>query len=248
MKIFYALLFSCFLYLPVYSQDDIDTDRPDQTETSTIVPAKHFQMENGFLHQQTSKGKSELLLPTSLWKYGLSKNIELRLITDLVYNRTSDSVTTGLNPVVIGLKVKLWEEKGILPQASLITHMQLPKVASKNLQVKYLAPQIRLLFQNTVTDDIDVGYNLGMNWDGESPDPIFAYTFSPNMSLTKKLKAYIEAYGFCPQYRHAEHWCDGGFMFLIAKDVQLDISAGYEITSQDHYHQFYESLGFSFRI
>lgn len=248
MKIFYALLFSCFLYRPVYSQDDIDTDRPDQTETSSIVPVNRFQMENGFLHQQTSKGESESALPTSLWKFGISKNIELRLITDLIYNRTPDTTNTGLNPVVAGLKVKLWEEKGILPQASLITHILLPKVASKDLQVKYLAPEIRLLFQNTITDDIDLGYNLGMNWDGKSPDPIFAYTFSPNMSLTKKLKAYIEAFGFCPQYKHAEHWFDGGFMFLIHKDVQLDISAGYEITSQEGFHQFYESIGFSFRI
>lgn len=248
MKIVYALLLCCFLYQPVYSQDQIDTDRPDQTETTSIVPANRFQMENGFLHQQTNEDENELLLPTSLWKFGITNNIELRLITELAYNTYTDSTTNGLSPVVLGIKVKLWEEKGIVPQASLITHVLLPKLASKNLQAKHVAPEIRLLFQNTLTDDIDLGYNLGMNWDGESPDPIFAYTLSPAMNITKQLKAYIEAFGFCPQYRHAEHWFDGGFMFLISKDIQLDISAGYEITSQEGYHQFYESVGFSFRI
>jgi hypothetical protein len=248
MKFLYALSFCFFLCASAFSQDDIDTDRPDQTETTSIVPVNRFQMENGFLHQQTNKNDSELLLPTSLWKFGISKNIELRLITELVCNTYSDSTVTGLNPIVVGIKVKLWEEKGILPQASLITHMLLPKVASKDLQVKHLAPEIRFLFQNTLSDDIDLGYNLGMNWDGESSDPIFAYTLSPAMNLTKQLKAYIEAFGFCPQYRHAEHWFDGGFMFLIGKDVQLDISAGYEVTSHEGYHQFYESVGFSFRI
>lgn len=248
MRILYALIFSCLINFQISAQDDIDTDRPDQTETSSIVPLNHFQMENGFLHQQCSKQDSEFLLPTSLWKFGVAKNIELRLITELVYNTYKDSSITGLNPVVVGLKVKLWEEKGVLPQASLITHLLLPKVASKELQVKHLAPELRLLFQNTLTDNIDLGYNLGMNWDGESPDPIFTYTFSPAMNLTKQLKAYIESFGFCPQGRHPEHWFDGGFMFTMGKNVQFDISAGYELTSNEGYHQFYESMGFSFRL
>lgn len=248
MKIFYTLPFIFFSYCTVTAQDEIDTDRPDQTETTSIVPVNRFQMENGFQHQQTAKEESELLLPTSLWKFGISKTIELRLITELVYNTFPDSSETGLNPVVVGLKVKLWDEKGILPEASLITHVLLPDLASKNLKVGHIAPELRLLFQNTLSNTMDLGYNLGINWDGESPDPIFAYTVSPNISLTKYVKAYVETFGYCPQHRHAEHWCDGGFMFAIGSDVQFDISAGYEITSHNGFHQFYESLGFSFRI
>jgi len=249
MKYLYAIVFTIAVFQTSFAQqEEIDTDRPDQTETPTIVPANHFQMENGFLHQQNAKSESELALPTSLWKFGVSKNLEIRVTTDLIYNKSKDSTSTGLSPIVAGIKVRLWDEKGVIPQASLITQVLLPKVASNELKVKYLAPELRLLFQNEITDDIDLGYNLGMKWDGESTDPTFEYTISPNMNLTDKLKAYIEIYGFMPQQRHPEEWFDGGFMFLLTKNVQLDISAGYEITSTNNHHQFFESIGFSFRI
>lgn len=248
MRNLYFLALTLFLTVTAFAQEEIDTDRPDQTETPSIVPEHRFQMENGFVHQQSQKHESDLLLPTALWKFGINKNLELRLETDIIYNKFQDNTQSGLNPVIVGLKVKLWDEKGILPQASLITQMQLPKLASTELKVDYLAPEIRLLFQNTLTENADLGYNLGINWDGESTDPIYAYTFSPNISITRKLKAYVEAYGFMPAHHHAEHWADGGFMFLITKDLQIDISAGYEITSANHYHQYYESLGVSFRI
>jgi len=246
-KIYFLILISLFGYA-AFGQDEIDTDRPDQTETPSIVPVNRFQMENGFVHQQAQEHESDLLLPTSLWKFGINENLELRLETDIIYNKFADSTQSGLSPVIVGLKVKLWEEKGILPQASLITQFELPKLASKELQLDYLAPEIRFLFQNTLTKKADLGYNLGVNWDGETNDPVYAYTFSPNISITEKLKAYVEAYGFMPAHHHGEHWADGGFMYLITKDIQVDISAGYEVIAPAHYHQYYESLGVSFRI
>lgn len=248
MKHLYFLAILLFTYCTTFAQDEIDTDRPDQTETPSIVPVNRFQMENGFVQQQEQKHESDLMFPTALWKFGISKNLEARLETDIIYNKFQDSTQSGLKPLIVGLKIKLWDEKGFVPQASLITQMQIPKLASKELMVNHLAPEIRFLFQNTLTENADLGYNLGVNWDGESTAPIYAYTFSPNISITKKLKAYVEAYGFMPAHHHSEHWTDGGFMFLITKDLQLDISAGYEITSANHYHRYYESLGVSFRI
>ncbi|MDV6168185.1 transporter [Flavobacterium sp. DG1-102-2] len=248
MKNLYAIVLIVTSFWAASAQDEIDTDRPDQTETPSIVPAKRFQMENGFVHQQNAKSESELALPTSLWKFGVSKNVELRVDTDLIYNKSHDSTSTGLSPITAGIKVKLWEEKGFIPMTSLITQVLLPKVASGQLQVKYLAPELRLLFQNSITDDIDLGYNVGMKWDGESTDPTYEYTLSPNISITDKLKAYIEIYGFMPQQKHPEEWFDGGLMFLITKNVQVDISAGYEISALHKHHQYFESIGFSFRI
>jgi hypothetical protein len=231
-----------------FSQEEIDTDRPDQTETPTIVPTGRFQMENGFEHQQNGKKERTLTLPTSLWKFGISKNLELRLTTEFIHDKMEDSTVYGLKPILIGFKVKLFEEKGILPQTSFITHLLIPKLASRDLQASYLATELRFLFQNSLSEDIDLGYNIGVQWDGKSADPVYAYTFSPNIAITKKLKAYGEAYGFLPQHASAEHWIDGGFIFLITKDIQIDIAAGYELTTHSNFHQYFETLGISFRI
>ena len=238
------------LLLPAaaFAQDEIETDRPDQTETVAIVPKGYFQMENGFQHTQSERGASELILPTSLSKYGISDKIELRLITNLIYNRVADSAATGLEPIVIGAKINIWKGKGILPEFSLIAQAQLPKVASKNLQTKHIAPEIQLLFDNTVTDAIDIGYNMDAQWDGISANPTFEYTFSPSYKLTDQLKTYVESFGYFPPNQHADHWVDGGFIFLINKNVQIDIAGAYELSSHQHFHQYYETLGFSFRI
>lgn len=231
-----------------YAQDEIETDRPDQTETTAIVPKGHFQMENGFQHTQSHVGSSDLMLPTSLWKFGLGDKLEFRLITDLVYNKVGDSTSTGLEPITVGFKVNFWKEKGILPETSFIAQVKLPNVASKSLKAQYVAPELQLLFENTITDAIDLGYNIDARWDGDSTDPRMEYTFSPSYKLSDKLKTYIESFGYLPPKQHIDNWVDGGFIYLINKNVQIDIAAGYELSNHNHYHQFFETLGFSFRI
>ena len=72
---------------------------------------------------------------------------------------------------------------------------------------------------------------------------------SPNFKLNEEFSAYMEAFGYMPQQQqHATHWVDAGFKYLITKNIQVDISGGYELTSHNHFHSYYESLGFSFRI
>jgi hypothetical protein len=237
----------CFATTFAVAQD-IETDRPDKTETVSTVPKGRFQSESGVTHTQVQRGESESMLPETLWKFGLNNKLELRLITELEYFKYADSSAYGLEPVKIGLKVNLWEEKGIIPETSLLVHVALPKIASKKLQTMYVAPEIRLLFENEIADIVEIGYNVGAEWDGLSAEPVFVYTFSPDFTITDRLESYIEAFGYMPQQGRADHWIDGGFKYLITKDIQVDISGGYELTGRQHYHSYFESLGFSFRI
>jgi hypothetical protein len=243
-----SIVILLFASANIYAQDEIETDRPDQTETSATVPAGRFQMENGFQHTQSRTNGSDLMLPTSLSKFGINDILEVRLITELAFNKVSDSTSTGLEPITVGFKVNLWKENGIIPETSIIAQVQLPKVASKNLRKEHVAPEIQLLFENTINDNLSIGYNLDAQWDGESTNPGYEYTFSPSYKLSDKLKTYIESFGYMLSKRHVDNWVDGGFIYLIKKNVQIDIAAGYELTGHNHYHQFFETLGFSFRI
>jgi hypothetical protein len=81
-RILITLFFFVFLCIKLAGQR-IDTDRPDQTDSPTIIPIKSFQIESGFLDGYTyNSGNRErqLLLPTTLLRYGLSKNIEIRIV------------------------------------------------------------------------------------------------------------------------------------------------------------------------
>ena len=110
--------------------EPIQCDRPDQTETPSIVPKGMFQVEMGFTFQKNDKISNTNSLPSVLWKYGVNENFELRLITEFVSEKINDEKSSGLTPVLIGFKVKLCEEKGIIPKTSFIGHVE---VSSRSL-------------------------------------------------------------------------------------------------------------------
>ncbi|PZR22599.1 MAG: hypothetical protein DI539_05090 [Flavobacterium psychrophilum] len=250
MKKKITLLLLLSLNIISAQQDEIDTDRPDQTETPLTVPLNRFQFENGLTHSyEVSEDIRRFELPSTLWKYGVSSKLELRVITTICYEKQPRESQGGLEPVVVGVKYKLWDEQGILPQASVIGQVLLPDLSAKSMKTDYPGPELRFLFRNTISQEIDLGYNTSIEWDGEHTRALYDYTFSPSVRLANMLKAFVESYGFLKVGRHSEHWVDGGLMFLITKDIQLDVSGGYEITTRhDHRHSTFESIGFSFRI
>ena len=120
-----ALFSILFLSLSFYAQETepIQTDRPDQTETPAIVPKGMFQVETGFSFQKNKQNNNTNTLPSTLWKYGVNENFELRLITEFISEKIEDRNLSGLNPILLGCKIKISDEKGIFPKTSFIGHL-----------------------------------------------------------------------------------------------------------------------------
>ena len=66
------------------------------------------------------------------------------------------------------------------------------------------------------------------------------------VSLTEKVGAYIELYGFAPQNEKAEHRLDGGITYFLKPNLMFDISGGFGLT--ENAPKYYTSLGFSMRL
>jgi hypothetical protein len=244
-KILYTFL---ILSTSIYSQknEPIEADRPDQTETPAIVPKRMFQAENGFTFQKNNSDSTTFLLPSTLWKYGVNDNFELRLITEFVLEEINNEKLNGFTPIFIGFKVKMTDENGIIPKTSFIAHIGLPKAASSNYKADYLAPEFRFTMQHTLSEKLNLGYNLGAEWDGILIQPTYIYTLTTGYSITEKLGSYIELYGFLSQNEKANHNFDGGFTYLINNNFMLDLSSSIGITNNAPKHYF--AFGFSFRI
>lgn len=238
---FFFIVFQAYVY-----GQSIETDRPDQTETPSLVPKNKFQFETGFTFEQNNRQSKSFLSPTILTKYGVNDNFELRLITEYVSDDTDNQKVSGISPVLVGFKVKLSGEKGIIPKTAFIGHLAIPGLASKELKSTYYPPSFRFTMQHTLTDKINLSYNLGSEWDGETPEPTFIYTLTTGFALSEKLGSYIEIYGFAPQKQTADHRFDGGLTYLISDNAMLDISGGFGITTNAP--DYFCSLGFSFRI
>jgi hypothetical protein len=226
--------------------EPIQADRPDQTETPAIVPIGMFQVETGFTFQKNDKKSTLFSLPTTLWKYGVNENFELRLITEFISEENNISKSNGFNPIYVGFKVKLTNEKGIIPKTSFISHISLPNVASSKYKTDFYAPEFRFVMQHTLNEKLSLSYNLGAEWDGFTPEPTFIYTLTTGYSISDKLGSYIELFGFGPQNGKANHSFDGGLTYLINNNFMLDLSSGVGITNNAP--DYYTAIGFSFRI
>lgn len=252
MKNIVCFILACSLFFSIesFSQqlDPIQLDRPDQTETPAIVPKGYIQAENGFLMENTDKENRAFTYPSCLWKYGINDRVELRLITELASfkNQVSKKTTTGLMPITVGFKANICQEKGIIPHTSFIGHLTTANIGSHELRTTYAAPSFRFLMAHNVTERFSISYNLGAEWDGETPEETYLYTFATGFSITEKLGMYAELYGFAPRTSKAWHGFDGGFTYLVNNDIMIDLSGGFGIT--DNAPDNYIAFGFSYRF
>ena len=224
-------LFTC-TYLNGQEKGRMETDRPDQTESPYLTKHHFVQGEIGFNYEK-AQGFKTFVHPTALWKYGISKKFELRLITELVSIETpllipdGNNFISGLLPVQLGGKLALFEEKGLVPKTSLIFHIAPPGISSRKFRASKWAPNFRFVMQNTLTENIGLG-------------------IAPGFNIGKKWYGYVEAFGAVRKNEKPEHAIDGGIAYYFSDDTKIDFSGGYGLS--ENAIDWYTAIGFSFRF
>jgi hypothetical protein len=234
----------------------IATDRPDQTESPVLVPQGWFQIEMGTFTERVTpysnlKPVEQLyntVAPTILTKYGVNKNFELRLITDFSIDHAQFKTrnASGVPPITVGFKAKLLEEKGWLPNTSVICHLGLNKVEFGDYTTNSPAPSYRFLMTHTITDNFSLAYNLGSEWSGNDEVATFIYTLSGAYAFNNKLGGFVELYGFAPAPDLQDHRFDCGITYLFNNNQQLDVSGGVGLSNISP--AYFLSAGYSFRF
>lgn len=69
----------------------------------------------------------------------------------------------GSGDTTVGVKVKLREEEGWLPEMAFLSHMGLP-TGEAPFSSERLDPDYRVAFSHTLSDQLSFGYNLGQAW------------------------------------------------------------------------------------
>jgi hypothetical protein len=233
----------------------IITDRPDQTESPFIVPQKNFQIETGFVFQHDRVKEEEIdedqiLYPTSLLKYGVSENFEIRLVIEnmsvLTKKRELKSQKFGFNPVQLGFKARVFKEKKMLPETSFIFHLGFPDLASSNFKTQYLSQKFRVTCQHNLTKNWYLSYNFGIEWNGESAKNIKIYTLTTGTAISSTFAGYIEVYGFLPIDEKKDHRLNGGLTYNIKPNFMVDASVGIGLSKISP--NMYLGLGCSLRL
>lgn len=257
MKKYFALLFM-LLNLLVKAQEktpELITDRPDQTESSAVVPHKSLQIETGFVLENDETNlivQKSFAYNTTLLRYGLLNNFELRLGLDYlgeridIKNTDSTLSVSGISPIYTGFKVKITEEDGLKPEIAFLGGLVIPLTASDVFKPEYSAAKIRFSFSHTLSERISLGYNLGAEWDGESVVPGYFHSLTLGIGITNNLGFFLESFGLVHEEGDTEHILDAGFTYLLLPNLQLDISGG--IGLNDNTMDNFISFGISYRI
>jgi len=251
-SIFFILLFT-ISFTSVGQQ--IITDRPDQTESSALIPNGLLQVETGSFFEEVEKfgvKDKSTTFNTTLLRYGLLDNLEFRLGFSFMEIRREfndikfDDTASGFSPLALGVKIGVIQEKGTLPEIAFLSHVNFPFLASQDFKTKSTGIDFRFTFAHTLSEKSSLGYNLGMAWDGDITTANYIYTIAYGYSISDKVGAFLEIYGNLPENSHFNHLWNAGLTYLIENNIQLDISGGTGITQ--NVQDLFLSAGISFRL
>ncbi|HXV74821.1 MAG TPA: transporter, partial [Candidatus Polarisedimenticolaceae bacterium] len=188
------------------------TDRPDVTESSETVRRGSVQVEAGYGFARFD-GETERLdvtaFPSTLVRVGLDPRIELRLEWDGLISESREAggqrtEETGSGNMALGVKIKLREEQGALPQLAMLVDAVLP-TGSQTFRADRIDPAIRLAGSNRLTGRLGLSYNVGVGalTVEEAPadldtEVLGRYSVALGIGLSERWGAFVEAFGFLP--------------------------------------------------
>ena len=222
------------------------TDRPGNVWGTEVLPFQKVSWENGFSFER-NLGDRTITLPSTIVRYGIFENVEIRVGTDLqLYEEPLfGNRLLGITPLTIGTKIHCYDGNGILPSVGVLAQLQSPYVGSADWLPDHLAPALYLIFENDINDWFAICYNVGEEWDGVTATPTTFLGLNLGFSITDELSTYVETFN----YLHPDgnqYLTEIGFTFNPIPRLQLDIEADFDVQNFKDY--FRVGCGIAWRI
>jgi hypothetical protein len=240
----------------------METDRPGQTESTSIVPAGWFQAELGGVFtnadSETQDTETISILP-ALVRVGVLRSLEARVgFAGWVHTETSSDSesesTSGLGSVGLGLKYRIKQGTGFNPAVALLATAFFP-VGKAGIRTARVDPAIRVALSHQLSDRTVLGYNVGYTAVSAkeaagdvTTTSIGVYNLSLGYALASRVGAFAEAFGLVglSDGTGSSHLIDAGLTFLALRNLQFDVSGGLRYAGEGD--DWFLSGGVSFRL
>ena len=239
------LFLTCSLCI---AQDDllsISADRPGALTGTDIMPQRKIQWETGFAYEAVVGEYRNFTLNSTLLRYGLFRDFELRIGADLVYNKDMDP-TVGIGPLCVGFKAQFYEGEGYIPSIGLLAQINSRHIGTKSLLSERHASSVILLLEHSLSDGFGLGYNFGVEWDGMNASPAAFLGIGAYFDITDRVGTFIEGYNYLHPDRDNNYLTEFGFTWLVSRRVQLDFATDLDLLHLNGYHVL--SIGVSWLI
>jgi hypothetical protein len=214
----------------------IVTDRPDQTESSSTVGKGNLQIEAGLLIGFAGEDENvvrQILAPTTLFRYGITEGIELRLLSQLESIKIQDQVAQGISDIEVGAKIQLFQKEESRFEVAFLSHLLVP-TGSENLSLESFGTINKLAISQEINETLGLGYNLGYNYFGRGSG-MLTYSAVLGVGVNDKVAIYVEPYGELVDMEEFVLNFDAGLTYLVKDNLQLDFSFGTGLTHRMNY-------------
>lgn len=221
------------------------TDRPDQTESSRTVMKGALQVESGMLlnfKEIEMISVRQILLPTTLFRYGITRCVELRLLNQLETLKGLGQSYQGISDLEIGTKIQVLRDDTRNTEIALIAQISLP-TGTRELSQRASGFTTTISISHRLSENAGIGYNIGYDHP-EGGIGNLTYSLAYGFGINEKVSAYVEPYGEIADMGKFVSNINAGFTFLAKDNLQFDFSFG---TGMSHTMNFI-SLGCSWLI
>ena len=228
MKKILIIVLMCCVCAGAWAQQEeaeFTADRPGASTGPSVVNRGVFQWEQGMQYDGDGY-EGSYTFSNTLLRYGLFDGVEVRLGGD-AFLTDGDIYFSGLT---FGTKIGLYEGQNAVPAISLMANLAIPGTASVDCDVDHLAPSLYLLFENALSDNPSLGYNVGVEWNGYTAKPSAFVALCLGASLTDRLGCFVESYNYFNELGNA-YCMDFGLNWQVSRKVQLDIAANMDLTN-----------------
>ncbi len=207
---------------------ELVTDRPDRTESATVVPRGLFQVETGYVFAREG-GVDDHAAPGTLFRIGLGGRAELRLGHAGIVGGAGGR---GAGDSELGAKINLIPRAdGWRPELALLGGLSLP-TGDRGFSSDGADPSFLVAFAHELLPRLSLGYNAGAAWESSADQPdrdaFIVYSLALGVGLTDRLGTFLELFGD-RQVTGAiasSASVDGGLTLLLTDVLQLDVSVG----------------------
>ncbi len=227
---------------------ELVTDRPDQTESATVVAGGLVQVEMGYLFARDG-GVDRYEVPGTLVRVGLGGRTELRVGHTGV---AGGGEGRGAGDSTLGAKFNLiGRADGWLPELAILGGVSLP-TGDHGFSSNGVDPSFLFSLAYELSPRLSFGANVGSAWEssseGSGREATFLYSLVLGGGVTERLGVFLELFGdwLTTGANATGVSVDGGFTFLLADLVQFDLYVGRGLRGTND--DAFIGTGLSFRL
>ncbi len=215
--------------------DGVVADRPGFSTGTYSVPPGRYNIEMGYSYtfDSTTSENDSQSFPLFELRTGVTENMEFDILWD-GWSMSRDFENGSVADITIGGKYRL--VKNDLYNITMMALATLPTGDESDFELQGISPLVGLLWDYTANEYISYFGTLQTSTYKEQKR-IYDFQTAIGLSIahTEKIGSFLEIYTILPSSGLSkEYVIDGGFTYMLRKNIQLDINGGVGLNEESN--------------